>query len=100
MKIITSPAKLMNVENSTDLLKSSTPRFIEDAALIQSYLKEKSPKYLSELMEISPKLADENWERNQNGNPNLQQKNLLPQCLPLQERFTEDWMPKHWIRML
>ncbi|WP_079241959.1 peroxide stress protein YaaA [Chryseobacterium indologenes] len=65
MKIITSPAKLMNVENSTDLLKSSTPKFIEDAALIQSYLKEKSPKYLSELMEISPKLADENWERNQ-----------------------------------
>lgn len=65
MKIITSPAKLMNVENSTDLLRSTTPKFIEDAAFIQSYLKEKSPKYLSELMEISPKLADENWERNQ-----------------------------------
>ncbi|MBE4948514.1 peroxide stress protein YaaA [Chryseobacterium culicis] len=65
MKIITSPAKLMNVENATELLKSSTPKFIEEAAFIQSYLKEKSPKYLSELMEISPKLADENWERNQ-----------------------------------
>lgn len=65
MKIITSPAKLMNVENSTDLLKTTTPKFIEDAAFIQSYLKEKSPKYLSELMEISAKLADENWERNQ-----------------------------------
>ena len=65
MKIITSPAKLMNVENSTDLLRSTTPKFIQDAALIQSYLKHKSPKYLSELMEISPKLADENWERNQ-----------------------------------
>lgn len=65
MKIITSPAKLMNVENTTDLLRSTTPKFIEDAAFIQSYLKEKSPKYLSELMEISPKLADENWERNQ-----------------------------------
>ncbi|MGN7863640.1 peroxide stress protein YaaA [Chryseobacterium sp. 22458] len=65
MKIITSPAKLMNVENTTNLLRSTTPKFIEDAAFIQSYLKEKSPKYLSELMEISPKLADENWERNQ-----------------------------------
>lgn len=65
MKIITSPAKLMNVENSTDLLRSTTPKFIEEAAFIQSYLKHKSPKYLSELMEISPKLADENWERNQ-----------------------------------
>ncbi|NML70087.1 peroxide stress protein YaaA [Chryseobacterium sp. RP-3-3] len=65
MKIITSPAKLMNVENSTDLLRSTTPKFIEEATLLQSYLKHKSPKYLSELMEISPKLADENWERNQ-----------------------------------
>lgn len=66
MKIITSPAKLMKVENSTDLLKSTTPKFIEEAAFIQSYLKQKSPKYLSELMELSTKLADENWERNQN----------------------------------
>lgn len=65
MKIITSPAKLMNVENSTDLLKSTTPKFIEEAAFIQSHLKHKSPKYLSELMGISAKLADENWERNQ-----------------------------------
>lgn len=66
MKIITSPAKLMNISNSTEFLRTSTPRFIDEAAHIQSYLKEKSPKYLMDLMEISPKLADENWERNQN----------------------------------
>jgi hypothetical protein len=69
MKIISSPAKLMNIDNSTELLKSTTPRFIEDTALIHSYLKEKSPKYLAELMELSQKLADENWERNQNWKP-------------------------------
>lgn len=68
MKIVTSPAKLMNIENRTDLLRPTTPKFIEDAAFIQSFLKQKSPKFLSELMEISPKLADENWERNQNWN--------------------------------
>ncbi|ASW73287.1 hypothetical protein IQ37_03895 [Chryseobacterium piperi] len=78
MKIITSPAKLMNVENSTDLLRSSTPKFIEDAAFIQSFLKHKSPKYLSELMEISPKLADENWERNQNWKSNPKSKESAP----------------------
>ncbi|RZJ49245.1 MAG: peroxide stress protein YaaA, partial [Chryseobacterium sp.] len=66
MKIITSPAKLMNTENSTDLLRSTSPKFIEEAEFIHSFLKHKSPKYLSELMGISPKLADENWERNQN----------------------------------
>lgn len=69
MKIITSPAKLMTVEPAASPLKSTVPTFIEDAAYIHSYLKEKSPKYLSELMEISQKLADENWERNQNWNP-------------------------------
>ena len=44
MKIITSPAKLMNVENSTEFLKSTTPKFIEEATSIHSYLKEKSPQ--------------------------------------------------------
>ncbi|MCZ2083441.1 MAG: peroxide stress protein YaaA [Flavobacteriales bacterium] len=65
MKIISSPAKLMNIENSSEFLKPTQPHFIEEADLIQTTLKKKSPKYLSELMEISTKLADENWERNQ-----------------------------------
>lgn len=78
MKIITSPAKLMNISNSTEFLKPSKPTFIQEAALIQSYLKEKSPKFLSELMEISPKLAEENWERNQNWKANPTAKESAP----------------------
>jgi len=78
MKLITSPAKLMNVENTTGLLRSSTPKFIDDAAHIHRYLKEKTPKYLSELMEISPKLADENWERNQKWMAKPTAKNSAP----------------------
>ncbi|KQT17479.1 hypothetical protein ASG31_08715 [Chryseobacterium sp. Leaf404] len=78
MKFITSPAKLMNVESKTDLLRSTTPKFIEDAAHIHKYLKEKTPKYLSDLMEISPKLADENWERNQKWKAKPTAKNSAP----------------------
>lgn len=78
MKIITSPAKLMNINNSTEFLRNTTPKFIKEAEHIQSYLKEKSPKYLSELMEISAKLADENWERNQNWKPNPTPKSSAP----------------------
>jgi cytoplasmic iron level regulating protein YaaA (DUF328/UPF0246 family) len=78
MKIITSPAKLMNVENSTDLLRASTPKFVAQAEFIHSYLKHKSPKYLSELMEISSKLADENWERNQKWKPKPTAKESAP----------------------
>ncbi|MDP9954899.1 peroxide stress protein YaaA [Epilithonimonas hungarica] len=78
MKFITSPAKLMNVENSTEFLKSTTPKFIKDSEFIQSFLKEKSPKFLAELMEISPKLADENWERNQKWTSKPTAKNSAP----------------------
>jgi len=68
----------MNIENSTDFLKSTTPKFIKDSEFMHSFLKEKSPKYLSELMEISPKLADENWERNQKWSAKPTAKNSAP----------------------
>ncbi|QIG88976.1 peroxide stress protein YaaA [Chryseobacterium sp. POL2] len=78
MKILSSPAKLMNIENHTDLLRTTTPKFINEAAEIQSHLKEKDPKFLSSLMEISSKLADENWERNQNWKANPKTKESAP----------------------
>ena len=83
MKFIASPAKLMNVENSTEFLKNTTPKFIKDSEFIHSFLKEKSPKYLSELMEISPKLADENWERNQKWTAKPTSKNSAPAMFAL-----------------
>lgn len=78
MKILTSPAKLMNIENSNEFLKPTQPHFIAEADLIQKTLKKKSPKYLSELMEISTKLADENWDRNQNWTANPSAKESAP----------------------
>lgn len=68
----------MNIENQTDLLKTSTPTFIKEAEEIQSSLREKDPKFLSELMEISSKLADENWERNQNWKANPKPTEAAP----------------------
>ena len=58
MKILTSPAKLMKVGVSSEFIEPTEPQFIEDSAFIQSYLKEKTPNFLAELMELSPKLAD------------------------------------------
>lgn len=66
LKIVSSPAKLMTIEHQSKDLKPTTPQFIKEAELIQTHLKQKSPEFLSELMDISTKLADENWERNQN----------------------------------
>ncbi|ODS89699.1 MAG: hypothetical protein ABS44_03685 [Chryseobacterium sp. SCN 40-13] len=78
MKIITSPAKLMDITNTAKLPRTTTPKFIKEAELIQSHLKEKTPEFLSEMMEISPKLADENWQRNQDWKPNPTAKHSSP----------------------
>ncbi len=78
MKIITSPAKLMNINSTVKFPRSTTPKFIKEAELIQSHLKEKTPEFLSEMMEISPKLADENWQRNQDWKPNPTAKHSSP----------------------
>lgn len=68
MKIISSPAKLMKTDAVKSSLRSTTPKFIDQAEIIQKDLKTKSPKFLIDLMDISQKLADENWERNQKWN--------------------------------
>ncbi|SFH88303.1 peroxide stress protein YaaA [Halpernia frigidisoli] len=68
MKIISSPAKLMKFNTLKTPLRSTTPKFIEEAELIQKNLRPKNPKFLMELMDISQKLADENWQRNQKWN--------------------------------
>jgi len=81
MKIITSPAKLMKVGVSSEFIKPTEPQFIEDSAFIQSYLKEKTPNFLAKLMELSPKLADENWERNQNWKKNPSENESSPALL-------------------
>lgn len=78
MRILTSPAKLMDIRNTTDFFKPTIPQFIEDSEFIQSYLKEKSPQFLSELMELSIKLADENWERNQQWKKNPSDEESAP----------------------
>lgn len=65
MKIIISPAKSLD-ENSkvpTDIY-SQAP-FLEEASELNSVLKQKTPQQLSALMNISEKLGELNWKRNQ-----------------------------------
>lgn len=68
MKIIISPAKSLNLESVLPTKKHTEPQFLRQAAVIEAELKKKSPKELSELMAISSKLADLNWQRNQEWN--------------------------------
>lgn len=65
MKIVLSPAKSLDFDTALPLQKHTKPIFLEEAKEIQQELKNQSPDALSKLMSISKKLADLNWQRNQ-----------------------------------
>ncbi|MBE0391616.1 peroxide stress protein YaaA [Flavobacterium sp. PL002] len=65
MKIVISPAKSLNFDKELPTTKYTESLFLKESRQIQKVLKKESPKQLSELMHISDKLADLNWQRNQ-----------------------------------
>jgi cytoplasmic iron level regulating protein YaaA (DUF328/UPF0246 family) len=66
MKIVVSPAKSLNFESPLPIQDFTESLFLKEAETIQKTLKKNKPKDLIELMDISEKLANLNWERNQN----------------------------------
>lgn len=65
MKIVISPAKSLNFEKPISITAYTEALFLKQASTIQKTLKKKKPKQLMQLMDISEKLADLNWQRNQ-----------------------------------
>ena len=65
MKIVISPAKSLDFETQVPTTKFTEGIFLNEAEKLNSVLKKKTPKKLSELMSISPKLGELNWQRNQ-----------------------------------
>lgn len=65
MKIVISPAKSLDFEAEVPSSKHTTAQFLEQAERLNKVLKKKSPRVLSKLMSISPKLGELNWQRNQ-----------------------------------
>lgn len=65
MKLVLSPAKSLDFETKLPTTKATQPEFLEHSSKLNKVLKDKSPKSLSKLMSISDKLADLNYERNQ-----------------------------------
>jgi cytoplasmic iron level regulating protein YaaA (DUF328/UPF0246 family) len=65
MKIVLSPAKSLNFEKTVPSATFSDSLFLKEARQVHKVLKLKSPAALSDLMDISDKLAELNWQRNQ-----------------------------------
>ena len=75
MKLIISPAKSLDFESNVPTSSFSQACFLEQAKIVHKSLVKKTPKQLTQLMNISEKLAQLNWERNQNWNPDFSKKN-------------------------
>lgn len=65
MKIVISPAKSLDLESKLPTALYSEALFLEKSKQLNTVLREKKPSDLSDLMSISEKLADLNWQRNQ-----------------------------------
>jgi len=62
--MIISPAKSLDFESSIPVLTPSQPIFLKESKTINAVIKKKSPADLMQLMSISDKLAEVNWQRN------------------------------------
>lgn len=78
MKIIISPAKSLDYETPLPTERHTTSSFIKDSRIIHKVLKEKQPKDLMELMHISEKLAELNWQRNKDWKTPFTTNNARP----------------------
>jgi len=75
MKVLLSPAKSLDFKSQLPTEKNSPLCFEKEAEYLNSILKRKSPKDLSDLMGVSSKIADLNYERNQDWSLPFSQKN-------------------------
>lgn len=78
MKIVISPAKSLNFEKALPTDVFSQPSFLKESKQVHQVLKQKKPAELSDLMDISDKLADLNWKRNQNWKTPFKSTNARP----------------------
>lgn len=78
MKIVISPAKSLDFESELPHRQFTEPQFLKQAATIQRTLKKKKPRALMQLMDISDKLAELNWQRNQDWHLPFTKENARP----------------------
>lgn len=64
MKIVISPAKSLNFQKELPTTQFTQPSLLKESKKVHAVLKQKTPAELSQLMAISDKLADLNWQRN------------------------------------
>jgi len=78
MKIVVSPAKSLDYESALPTDRFTQPKFLEEAKLINNKLSRMSKSALKDLMNISDKLADLNYQRYKEFETPFTPKNARP----------------------
>ena len=78
MKIVISPAKSLDFETQLPTNQFTQSDFLSKSETIHKTLKKKKPKQLMDLMSISEKLAELNWQRNQDWQTPFTTENARP----------------------
>jgi cytoplasmic iron level regulating protein YaaA (DUF328/UPF0246 family) len=78
MKIVISPAKSLNLDKELPTQLHTESEFLKQAETIQKTLKKLKPNQLMDLMHISEKLGDLNWQRNQDWQTPFTNENARP----------------------
>jgi len=78
MKIVVSPAKTLDYKSDVPTKKTTQPKFIEEAEILNNKLARKTKKEVAKLMSISDKLADLNYQRYKEFSIPFTKKNARP----------------------
>lgn len=78
MKLVLSPAKSLDFESELPTNRHTKPDFLDTTEKINKKLSRLSKNELSELMDISPKLAELNYERYKQFEPEHNMENSRP----------------------
>ena len=78
MKILLSPAKTLDFGRNLPTSRGTQPKFINDSALLINVLKSKCKKEIADLMNISDKLAQLNFDRYQDFSLPFTKENARP----------------------
>ncbi len=78
MKIVISPAKTLDYKSKLPTTRATQPEFLEEAEVINNKLERKSKKAIAELMGISDKLAELNYQRYKEFNTPFTKQNARP----------------------
>ena len=78
MKIVVSPAKTLDYETKLPTNRATKPDFLDEAETLNKKLSRKTKKELGDLMSISEKLADLNYQRYHDFSTPFTKKNARP----------------------